>query len=448
MIKYSAILIVFTAMLHPYCSADDQPEIRTRIVRIVDADGKPISNAFVDATHFNKKYWWPTTQVARIPLRSDSQGMLSIRYPKDSLSIQRIPVESIKITVTHADYCDADFNVPVSDDDLEPYDIQLTPGIEVKLEAVDAKGKPVTKPFAVLDSRPVSLPRWNHPTPSQAKCRSMKTGFRQFMLVQPGENGKHLFSDLFSHTFDSDSEPVVELEKVQLLPGVSVRGKLSDKVPRPVVNGRVCAAYTPVEVTSGGKTPPLVYFSTANLKSDGTFEFVSMPQTGTVQLIAFCQGWAGLHNARTPFIIGQTFEVFDEALEVELEMERTFDAKMRVVDRAGKPVQGVTVQSYPNQNFKSAGSSMLGQRNDSIDVLLIQMDNNAGKLVDFDPSEFRAVSDKEGRLVIKNIPRNRLAMRLSAWGDEIKTGNVIEGKLPDEGEDQVEFDVVVERLAN
>ena len=443
------VLIMVMASAH-FALAQQPTELRTLEVRIVNPLGKPLDNAYADPWLVNEKYFWPSKQVPRQPAKTDAEGVAKIEYPKLA-HVSNINVESIKMTVSHADFCSSDVVVPVSVEREAPFEIKLEPGISLTLNAIGIEGNPVEKSFAVAMSGQVNVPRWNRPTPSIAQCRAIKPANSQIMLVQADENGAHAFSDVISHHFDTEKE--VLLEDIELLRGISVRGKLAMKVTRPVIHGVAIAVHIPLPAGDSWdpQLPSLLYFDSVDIREDGTFEFKSMPRTGTIQLIAVCDGWVGLEQSGAPFIVGETFDVEEADLEVELNMHKTFDAHIRVIDKAGKPIEGVVVGCSPNQLYKKGGSTFLGQRSNSITQLNNQLleDMPAEESLDF--TRFQGESDREGRLTIRNLPKNRWSARFSAWGSKSRgegqsiTGvEDLEGKLPDGDACDVEFDLIIE----
>ena len=131
-----------------------------------------------------------------------------------------------------------------------------------------------------------------------------------------------------------------------------------------------------------------------------------------VQLIALTDGWVGLQEGSR--IVGETFDVTNDTLNVDLAMMRTFDANIRVVDKEGKPMGGVTVACSPNQLCLKGGSSHLGQKRDSIPGLIDQIRNEIDSNI-MEPPSFEGVSDRDGRLTIRNLPRNTMSSRFEIW---------------------------------
>ncbi len=453
-ILLSVLLVHLLTPALSYAAEPSAPKILTRTIKVVDQDGKPIAGAMIDAWSINGGYFWPTQTLERKPCKTQVDGSAALRYPEVAdYEILKLPVEMIKVSVYHPDYCSQEVEVPVGSEHNAAFEVQLSPGISLTLNAVDIDGKPVTEPFAVAMPGAYYISRWNRPKPSQAHGRFIKPGNQQLMLFQPKPDGRHLFSEVLSFHFDEDKEPAVVVDEIELQPGIRLRGRLADSVPRPVKNGYVLAAHCPLPLgnTYSDQFPSLIYYATAEIEADGSFEFKSMPLTGTVQLIALCDQWVGPKADDSTFIVGQTFDVESDKDSIVLNMERTFDAKIRVLDEQGQPVEGIGLVSTPNQLYKNGGSTILGMRRQTADMLKCQIGD------EYDPSlfvlnlrRFRAVSDQQGKLIIRNLPNNRSSTNFECWSTdrasvEIKSNESLAGgRLPRNNEYEVEFDVKVE----
>ncbi|MEQ1828437.1 MAG: hypothetical protein ABL921_20920 [Pirellula sp.] len=449
---HSWMLSFVWVVLNAVTVSTGDAEVLTREIRIVDESGAPVVNATADCWLINEKYFWPTEQVPRVPVNSDANGIARLKYPKTADYDEAIPIESVKLTVAHANFRSKDVVVPVGGKNELPFEIKIEPGISLTIKAIDDEGKALTEPFAVMTSRMGSVQRWNRPSPGVVNCRSMSEGNRQIMLVQPKQDGRHRFSDVLNYRFQSVDKQNVVLEDIELHSGVSIRGRLSGKVPRPVHNGWVIAVHIPLPAGDSWDEalPSLLYYDSVDVKPDGSFEFVSMPPSGTIQLISGCDGWVGLQEQKQPFIVGESFDVEDKALDVELQMTATFDAKIRIVDKDGNPVQGVIAACSPSQLFKKGGSTLLGDRFSSYPSLKAQLEDDPRPTKDKRAELHRGISDKSGTLTIRNLPRNRWSSNFTVWGPKTSSVKIksqdSEGKLPPEGEGQVEFDIVVTLL--
>ena len=430
--------------------AQEKVEILTREVRVVDANGKPVTDAYVDCWLVNEKYFWPSKLVPRVPVKTDKEGIAKFSYPKDFSLLESTTIESVKLSVSHADFTNKDVVVPVPGKEGKPFEIAIDAGTDLTIHAVDEDGEPVKQPFAVMLTKMGAVSRWNRPSPDVVNSRGSSDGLHQIMLVQPAPNGQHLFSDVQVQMFSKATKPSIELKDVELLSGAVVTGALSADVPRPIRNGYVISVSVPLPSNDSWdeKLPSLLYYDSVDINQDGTFKFPSLPSTGTLQLIALCEGWVGEQDEKTPFIVGETFEIDGDLKNIELKMQRTFDAKIRVVDDKGKPLAGVTVACSPNQLFKKGGSTWLGERFDSMPGIRSQLMSEPSAARD-NANRFSAVSDDEGRLTIRNLPRGRWSTSYEAWTEpesklRIDMNDNLEGKLPPEGQYEVEFDLKIE----
>ncbi|MFO0941924.1 MAG: hypothetical protein U0930_14330 [Pirellulales bacterium] len=423
--------------------------VGTRDLKIVDAGGMPVGGVRVDGWLLNEKFFWQSDLLPRVPAISDKDGLAKLEYPK-SLGADLV-IESVKCTVSHVDFLQKEIVVPVLGKKEEPFEIKLEPGIELTIRAIDEEGKPIKSPYAVMMSRVQAVIPWKRPAPDVVQCRSLQDGMSQIMLVQPKPDGKHLFSDVTLQAFNKASQPSVELKGVELLPGTKLKGKLSDQVPRPVKEGWVTCVSIPLPAGDSWdqKLPSLLYYSGVKIEADGTFEFPSLPSSGTVQLLATCDGWVGLQDKTQPFVVGETFEVEDTSQDIVLQMEATFDAKIRIIDSNGQPVEGVSVHCSPNQLFRKGGSTLLGERFSSSDTIDAQVSDEVKPARDVNMGRYSAVSDAQGMVTIRNLPRNRLSTSFAVIPTQkakrkYLTNDRATGKLPGESEITVEFDITIE----
>lgn len=445
------IAVLLWGALSAVAYAQENVEILTREIRVVDENGKPVADAYVDCWLVNEKYFWPSKLVPRVPVKTDKEGIAKFSYPKDFSILESTKIESVKLSVSHADCTRKDVVVPVPGKDGKPFEIAMEAGTDLTIHAIDQDGNPVKQPFAVMLTKMGSVSRWNRPSPDVVNSRSLSDGLHQIMLVQPEPNGQHLFSDVQVQIFSKSTKPSIELKDVELMPGAVVTGALAADVPRPIRNGYVISVSVPLPSNDSWdeKLPSLLYYDSIDINQDGTFKFPSLPSTGTLQLIAVCDGWVGEQEKESPFIVGETFEIEGDLKDIELKMQRTFDAKIRVVDDKGKPLAGVTIACSPNQLFKKGGSTWLGERFDSMPSLRSQLMSEPSSAKGMSNNRFSAVSDDEGRLTIRNLPRGRWSTSFTAWTEpgskqRIDVNDDLEGKLPPEGQYEVEFDLKIQ----
>lgn len=444
-VTLSACLI--SIPLHRLSAQTEDQGIRTHEARIVDSEGRPIANAVAEPLLLDMRYTWPWIELPSTLVKSNEEGVVTIRCPSKAHTM-------IPMNLWHADYCSEHVVLPeeTSASSDKPFEIVMKPGIKLSIDAVEEDGNPVSEPFAVIFSNGSFATRFNRPQSYSVNCRSLESGNHQIMLVQPRDDGLHGFSEVLIHQFDAEKEPHVKIQDVEIRQGITVRGKLRPNVPRPILKGRVVAVHVPFPLgASWQKLPSLLYFDSTVIKEDGSFVFASMPRTGIIQLIAYCDGWVGLQEDKeddSTCVIGETFEVDEQSLEVELEMEPTFDAVIRVLDKTGQPLPGVTIAVCPQQLHHKGAYEVLGQSYDSISSLRGQLKEIPDARVKTIFDRYQGISNENGRVVIHNLPRNHYSIRVAVLGrkdDTVKINLDAEGKLPASDERQVEFDVVVDR---
>jgi len=142
------------------------------------------------------------------------------------------------------------------------------------------------------------------------------------------------------------------------------------------------------------------------IREDGSFEFVSLPRSGKIQMIAKCDGFVGKADDRG-FTIGESFEIDETETKVTLAMEPTIDVEIVVTDKAGLPVSGADVGFNPNQLWAGWGSQILGERWKSMADVVDRLDPT--KSVPEREMTFRDYSsetDAEGIARIRNLPQD------------------------------------------
>jgi hypothetical protein len=164
---------------------------------------------------------------------------------------------------------------------------------------------------------------------------------------------------------------------VRLSPGTIVRGRLSENVPRPVLNGKIITTTAPKPDGDawGEKSPSLVWHEWTTIAPDGTFVLQSIPRSGQIQIIAVCDDFVSettLPDAG-PFVMGQLFDIDGLELEVTVSMEPTATVELTIRKPDGSLLDSGTVSSSPNMRYFKGGSTYLGQTMNSLDVVSMQL---------------------------------------------------------------------------
>jgi hypothetical protein len=185
-------------------------------------------------------------------------------------------------------------------------------------------------------------------------------------------NGKHAITVSYEEpggmTWQSDSVPF-ELREgeskeldVALLPGITLHGKLSDNVPRPVSNGKVHAASEWPPPGTGIPDNGVATFreATADIAPDGTFELKGLPQ-GPGEIIGLCDGYIAAHRAPNapPYQQNQRYILERSPQDVfVLNMVPAGNLRVRIVNSSGQPLPGAKLMAWPNVTWSVGLSQM------------------------------------------------------------------------------------------
>ncbi|MEM9646507.1 MAG: hypothetical protein AAF989_16060, partial [Planctomycetota bacterium] len=194
--------------------------------------------------------------------------------------------------------------------------------------------------------------------------RAIQDGTWQTMMVKVADDGKHWFSECLALKYRKGK--VVNLTGMPLLPGVVLNGRLSENVPRPVLDGYVIATCAPVpaERTYGEKNPTLVWHDWTEVRRDGSFTFESLPRGGKVQLISVTDSWLSKSSMEGSefFVRGQLFDLGSDETNVTIEMVPTGTLELTVEGVDGEELQNASISASPNQIYFKGGSTVLGRR--------------------------------------------------------------------------------------
>jgi hypothetical protein len=204
--------------------------------------------------------------------------------------------------------------------------------------------------------------------------------------------------------------------RLNMQPGIRLEGRLDDKVPRPVKNGRVLINVRPKEFPAWNnyadvddtlKKYPNVYpwKSYRPIAEDGTFVFESIPPGG-LDVIVHGDGFIsqsggdfsdriGSKLIKVPgFALPQPFSLVAPTTKIEIVTEPTATLEVTAKTKAGKPVEGATV--YVNPDVVRLGGIFGNMRQSSEEPF-----RNLPPLPDV---PYFATTDKDGFAVIRNIP--------------------------------------------
>lgn len=339
---------------------------------------------------------------------SDQTGTAVIKYP---IHVQRGPkvltTSLVTFQIAHAEFVKQIVHFELGPERAK---VTLKAGCEAELSAVGPEGAPI-EDFAVAMAGPYEPEFWVRSEMGGKRTRSINDGTWQTMLVKLQEDGSTLFSGVLP--LRVRPQQTVRVRNVPLSPGAKVRGTLSRNVPRPV-SGYVIATSVPkpAEDSWNDTNPSLAWHDWVDVAEDGTFEFSSLPRGGQLQLIGVCDGWIStttVPDAPPVFTMGQLFEVNDESLDVELQMEPTGTLVVKLATEEGKPFKEGRVVSWPNQAYYKGGSTLLGQRYRSATMIANQSlpPNERQPIIQNLVLPYNQPVDNEGVATLKGLPIGR-----------------------------------------
>jgi hypothetical protein len=243
-------------------------------------------------------------------------------------------------------------------------------------------------------------------------AKGIVPGDNALLLVHEPKSGPMLFSDLKEFHGYSGARESFDL---QLAPGVSLQGRVSDNVPRPIEGARVLVHAFPLPQTRRFQSK-IAWETETDLNPDGTFSFPSLPR-GKAEVIVVMDDWVienpikeRGHSMRYPHVISTQGAEDQQPVECVISMIPAATAKVHVADQAGNPVEGVTVLFWPNMRWDDWSSQILGaEQSQSEEVktkttyeMLSSRSWEKKRRIALEP--FSAITDDQGVVVIPNLP--------------------------------------------
>ncbi|HEX5221751.1 MAG TPA: Ig-like domain-containing protein [Verrucomicrobiae bacterium] len=411
------VALIVTAPPHPVA-----------LLRVVDANGKPIAGATVipeglrtkDGPYRSGWYGWRSeaNHVTNAPVVTDEEGYAQVTYPK--FVFERIETGVLCLSVNHPDF------VPDRPERVvatalpagapltakvkhlwervlhkkllsRPEPIVLHAGAMLKISVTDKGDAPSNAVLFAQASGASDSVTWVRPEPNVIIAPRLAAGTQLVRAVMLDSNRCAWFSDVVSTTAVAGQTNELALA---LKRGVAVHGRLDDAVPRPVRNGRVVVNVWP-QGAKPKENPPRWHAWTA-VKEDGTFVINSLPH-GELEIVAMCDGFVstngpGRFRTRYP----QQHSLGSNDLHLVMGMETTARLEVHVTDGRGKALPGARVVTWPNVRYGEWASTILmSDCYNSADFLLGKLDRKSFRRSVLD---FEGTSDTNGLAVLPNLP--------------------------------------------
>lgn len=394
-------------------------------VRVVDPDGVRVVNAKVTPWALRSSQghgqWREDDERAGIgpqPVLTDNDGRAVVLYPLFRDLQERTRTTAVSLLVDHPDFAYVDsLHIDVPWEIELPYEIKLTPGMPVDVRPlVDGQPADLDNLFAVWSDgrswRPGAGPE--KLADGRLRIPAMRPGNNSVLLVKlEGDRATH-FSDIVD--FELQAGKAKEID-APLRSALRIEGELSDSVPRPVRNGRIKVWTLPPEP---GVYDRVQWFTWTPVRADGTFTIDAWPAGERLQLIALCDGYIAA-SGEPPDVVDnpgpsghlrpQVFEPV-EGERIEVAMTPLVRCVATTLDKAEKPVAGVTVASWPNVGWWNGGSQIYCHPLVRGERLLGTRDYQSAVDEAF-PQPFQGETDADGKVTLE-LPAGSESLAVSS----------------------------------
>ena len=275
-------------------SSSQQPKPKPLQLKFVDVHGDGIEG--VEAT-FSSLVYQGNSGLSRSgknlktvdggELISGTDGGLTIAVPNAGLG----DLSRFHLNAKQAAF--AEFTDWASVNNEGVTEIVLSRGIRIAATAVDAvSGEPLrSNLFAIAEQKDLKrLVDWKLTKKGVLLSRPLRDADKRIRLVTIEDGEAVQFSDVIDVEHGEGERKL--LRDVPMKNAIELSGRLDDRVPRPVHNGKVsvCVAWpTPSELEEANCAGH--WFAHAAIAEDGTFVVTGLPTGDTVQIIAHCDGW-------------------------------------------------------------------------------------------------------------------------------------------------------------
>ena len=394
-------------------------------VKVVDAQGRPVVGAKLIRLGFGTSTssgmsWlndWPKDFV------TNDDGLVVIGVPDVSAvkALGEGGIVGLYFTIKHPKYPTKRGGLRWLDD-RKP--VTLDDSLQLTIHVVRAGDeKPVTTNLVLQTSdftqNPPSLK--NDAWVVDALSPNDPDGGRYLRVIHAPTGQPAWYSDLIDLKQHFPNGGAGQLN-VTLHPGVRVKGKLADDVPRPVTSGTVAA-----HISDGAEQHGWNWEDVTRITAEGDFVFESLPRETNLQLIAVCDGWVsqsptegeqneysrqyGLslkaRDKSDSTVHSRFFRLSSDGIRPVLSMERTDRCEVTVVDSSAQPMKDVWIGFSPNQFWSGFGGNLVGAGWSSLERLTNGFDPDTLAESPWQKDSFAhfgGKTDSDGRAVIRGLP--------------------------------------------
>jgi hypothetical protein len=326
-------------------------------VRVVNESQRPMGNAQVTIVGIRSKAGG-FAYIHQPAQMTDPDGRVDLVVGTSDFLMEGQEIDSFELVISHPDHVEQwtklDYSKPESS-------VTLESGCRFKLQAIDGEtgelirdglvvlsGRNRTADWRLVDDHWISppLPVENDVVRLVQVANGQAIRFSQDLILRP------------------ESKSEITLDDVPLFAGVEVRGQLTGDFTAPISGGQI--AVRVVSKVKSEALPSWAWLDIIEVAEDGSFLVPCLPPDSVAGFLTRAPGLVSRNpaNERSTFHrYHQLHYLDDEALRIEIEMERTANLKVLVVDETGKPLDNAAAISQiaeifpPELCFVGKGSS-------------------------------------------------------------------------------------------
>lgn len=391
-------------------------------VQVVDEDDQPIEGAEVIPFGYRvaghdsaSAYGWHGPRFgSRAAVPTDAGGKARIRYPIVAVPEEKLRTGQLLLVVEHARYAQGESQGFPVEGRAEP--IRLRRGVTVRVSGYHGPERtPVDPLVPCLGGDDVPRDGWIPEGNGVMAFHRFSPGERLVQFMGRLPSGEVVYSESLAFVAEQGREHRFELE---MKPGIRIEGRLDDRVPRPIREGRVLISVRPKELPAttvpeeiGDVMSRYGYFhpwhSYRPIAEDGTFVFESVP-AGGLDVICLGQGFASVNGGTArnrlpdgrvvdspPIGVPQAFELQAPLTRITVVTEPTATLRVMARTRQGTPVAGVRIAVSPNLIRLPGG--IFGDAMPSCELPFRELEP-------LPTLPYRTETDHEGVAVLSNLP--------------------------------------------
>ena len=442
-----------TAIAQDDAQADPKPH--TLKVQVLDEDNQPIEGALVSPHLIEHQRQGNYTFLNRDRgKRTDELGETEFVFPSD----KKGPIKRGSIRVNHDSFVEQHQYANFNGEQECSVSIVLKRGIQVAASAIDRITKtPIVENIYVKTNQHLPID-WKLKTNGTLISPVIGKDQCSFRLVQIEDGKPKRFSKLVDITHGEKSRLL--FRDLEMVDAVTVTGKLSDEVPRPVKYGMVMACVASIGKADSdlrSRIPTWCWKTYAIVNRDGTFTLEGIPADSVLQIHCQCKGWTNkpppqdavlrefpkeVNNNRTG-TLPHLAQIGKQPTEITVPMHQMGSVTVKVADQNEQPIRrangSIRVRprffySWYTRTYRSAESSLRSlvrlrpkssnykKLPSSSTTVFSSLLRGAGISADWRPRDsYSSRTDRDGTMVIKGVPAG--TRLVSVTSPSYKTGD-------------------------